>query len=232
MSTPIVFVPGLLCSAEVFAPQLAALWPYGPTTVASTLSQTTMTALAASILEDAPRRFALVGISMGGYIALEIMRQAPERVIRLALLDTSARPDSEAQIGQRRKMVADARSGDFTTLAAKALTAILHPAHQDDPALRAVNARMAQSVGLEGFARQTEVVISRPDSRPGLATIAVPTLVLVGAQDTLTPLDCATEIADAINGARLVVIEECGHGSTLEQPDAVSGALIDWIIAQ
>ncbi|MEO8757874.1 MAG: alpha/beta fold hydrolase [Devosia sp.] len=117
-------------TAEVFAPQLAALWSYGPTTVASTLARSAMTAIAASILEDAPPRFALVGISMGGYIALEIMRQAPERVIKLALLDTSARPDSEAQIGQRRKLVDDARSGDFGALATRALTAILHPARQ------------------------------------------------------------------------------------------------------
>src|SRR4051794_28223718 len=100
--TPTVLVPGLLCSAEVFGPQIAALWPHGPVTVASTLEGDTIAAIAAAIVAAAPPRFALAGISMGGLICLEIMRQAPERVIKLALLDTSARPDTPEQTAQRR----------------------------------------------------------------------------------------------------------------------------------
>ena len=229
---PMVLVPGLLCSAEVFTHQVAALWPYGPVTVASTLEGETMAEMAAAILAAAPARFALAGISMGGYICLEIMRQAPERVIKLALLDTSARPDEPGQSAQRRALVAKARTGDFEELVAQVLGSILHPAHQNDPALREIHVRMGLAVGIDGLARQTEAIIARIDSRPSLPLIDVPTLVLVGDHDLLAPPERSEEIAAAIPGARLVVIPECGHGSTLEQPDAVNRALIEWMTSK
>jgi pimeloyl-ACP methyl ester carboxylesterase len=228
--TALVLVPGLLCSAEVFAPQIAALWPYGSITVASTLEGETIPEIATAILASAPPRFALAGLSMGGYICLEIMRQAPERVVKLALLDTSARPDTPEQTTQRRALLVQARTGDFEALLAQALTAIQHPAHQNDPKLREINVRMGLTVGVEGLARQTEAVIARIDSRPTLPAIFVPTLVLVGDRDPLTPPEQAEEMVDAIPNARLVVVPECGHASTLEQPEAVSRALIEWII--
>jgi pimeloyl-ACP methyl ester carboxylesterase len=227
--TPIVLVPGLLCSAEVFAPQAVALWPYGPVTIASTLKGETIPEMASAILAAAPPRFALGGISMGGYICLEIMRQAPDRVMKLALIDTSARPDSPEQVPRRRALVIEARNGDFEALLAQVLCGILHPAHQNDKALREINVRMGLTVGVDGLARQTEAVIARIDSRPDLAAISVPTLILVGDCDPLAPLDCSEEMAAAIPGARLVVVPECGHGSTLEQPEAVNRALIEWI---
>jgi len=227
--TPILFVPGLLCTAEAFAAQARALWPFGSVTFANTLEGETMAQIAAAILRDAPPRFALCGISMGGYLCFEILRQAPERVLKLALLDTSARPDRPEQTEQRRALVARARSGDFEALIAEVLTAILHPARRDDPALREINVRMGLSVGLEGMARQQAAVIARVDSRPGLAAISVPTLVLVGDSDPLTPPEQAEEMAAAIAHSRLVVVPECGHASTLEQPDAVSRALLEWI---
>ena len=226
---PIVLVPGLLCSAEVFAPQIAALWRYGPITIASTLEGKTLPEIAAAILSTAPPRFALAGISMGGYICLEIMRQAPQRVIKLALLDTSARPDSPEQTAQRRALVAQAQTGDFAALLARLPSALSHPAHQNDPALRAVMVRMGLTVGIDGFHRQQEAIILRIDSRPSLPAISVPTLVLVGDCDPLTPPDQAAEMAAAIPNARLVVVPECGHASTYEQPEAVNRALIDWI---
>jgi pimeloyl-ACP methyl ester carboxylesterase len=227
--TPIVLVPGMLCSAEVFAPQVAALWPYGPVTTASTLEGKTIPEMAAAILAAAPPRFAVAGISMGGYICLEIMRQAPERVIKLALLDTSARADTPEQITQRRALVDQARTGDFEALLAQASTAILHPAHQNDRALREANVRMGLTVGVEGWARQVEAISARIDSRPSLPAISVPTLVLVGDSDPLTPPDRSEEMAAAIPGAQLVVVPECGHGSTLEKPEAANRALIEWI---
>lgn len=227
--TPIVFVPGLLCSAELFAPQIAALWPYGPVTVASTLEGATIGEMAAAILASAPPRFALIGLSMGGYIALEIMRQAPERVAKLALLDTSARADTAEETEQRRGLVAAANGGDFSGLLANVMTSILHPAHQDDAALRAINVRMGLTVGLDGLARQEKAMSARIDSRPGLAAIAVSTLVLVGDSDPLTPPFLSEEIAAAIPGARLVIVPRCGHGSTLEQPEIVNRCLIEWL---
>ena len=226
---PIVLVPGLLCTAELFAPQVAALWPYGPVTVAFTLEGRTMAEMAAAILEAAPPRFALAGISMGGYLSFEIMRQAPERVVKLALLDTSPLPDTPEQTAQRRALVAGALAGEFAALLKPGLISMLHPAHREDPALRAVQMRMAVTVGVDGFARQTEAVIGRSDSRPGLATISVPTLVLVGDADPLTPPERAEEMVALIPRARLMVVPECGHASTLEQPEAVNHALVEWI---
>lgn len=227
--TPILFVPGLLCSAEIFEAQVAALWPHGPTTVASTLEGETVGEVARRILETAPPRFALAGISMGGYISLEIMRQAPERVSRLALLDTTARPDTPEQTEQRRLTLEEARTRDFLSTALAGLTNLLHPERRGDVSLRNTNERMARAVGLEGFARQLELIISRPDSRPFLSAIAIPTLVLVGDADALTPVERAQEIAENIPGAKLVIVPRCGHLSTIEQPQAVSNALLDWI---
>jgi pimeloyl-ACP methyl ester carboxylesterase len=185
--------------------------------------------MAAAILAAAPPRFALAGISMGGYIELEIMRQAPERVLKLALLDTESRPDTPAQTAQRQTLLAQVNTGNFETLLALAVPAIVHPARQDDPALREVNVRMGLAVGIERWARQVEAVISRIDYRPSLPAISVPTLVLVGDSDTFTPPNRSQEMAAAIPGARLVVVPECGHASTIEQPDAVNRALIEWI---
>ncbi len=227
--TPILFVPGLLCSTEIFAAQAAALWPLGPIAVASTLAADTVAEAAEKILETAPPRFALVGISMGGYLSFEIMRQAPERVTRLALLDTSARPDSPEQTAQRRQTLEQARAGHFLPTALTSLTNLLHPTRRGDASLQAINARMALAVGLEGFARQLELIISRPDSRPSLPAMRIPTLVLVGDADALTPIAHAQEIAANIPGAKLAVVPECGHLSTIERPDEVSRALLDWM---
>jgi pimeloyl-ACP methyl ester carboxylesterase len=227
--TPILFVPGLLCSAEIFEAQTAALWPLGPITVASTLEGDTVAEVARKILETAPPRFALAGISMGGYISFEIMRQAPERVARLALLDTTARPDTSEQTEQRRLTLEQARSGDFLSTALEGLTNLIHPERRGDASLRNICERMARAVGLEGFAGQLELIISRPDSRPFLSAIAVPTLVLVGDADALTPVERAQEIAEKIPGSKLVIVPRCGHLSTIEQPHAVSSALLDWM---
>lgn len=226
--TPIVLIPGLLCSSEIFAAQIPALWPSGPVTVASTLEGDRIEEAAASILRDAPPRFALAGISMGGYICLEIMRQAPSRVAKLALIDTSARPDTIQQTDARLQALAQARNR-FMAVALKALASLLHPLRRGDPDILDINRRMARSVGLEGYERQVRLAISRPDSRPFLSAIEVPTLVLVGDSDPLTPVACSQEIASAVRGATLKIVPECGHLSPIEQPGPVSEALGEWI---
>jgi pimeloyl-ACP methyl ester carboxylesterase len=135
---------------------------------------------------------------MGGYISLEIMRQAPERVIKLALLNTSARTDTPAQIRQRRALVAGARTSDFKALLTLALRGVLHPAHRENPALSELTVRMGLAVGVDGLARQVEAIIARIDSHPNLSAITVPTLVLVGDRDILTPPDRSEELAAGI----------------------------------
>ena len=227
--SPLLFSPGLLCSPEVFGPQINSLWRLGPVMVASTLDASTIEDAAAKILEKAPPRFALAGLSMGGYICFEIMRQAPRRVLKLALLDTSARPDTAEQSAIRRASLEEARAGRFLDVALRNLNGLLHPARQQDRSLLGINRRMAMSVGLEGFSRQLEIAISRPDSRPYLKAIRVPTLAIVGDSDPLTPVERSEEIVSQIPGSRLVVLPACGHLSPIERPELVSRALEDWL---
>ena len=229
--TPLVLIPGLACTAEMFAPQVAALSPLRPVTVASTLEGDSMARMAAAILRDAPPRFALGGVSMGGYIALEIMRQAPERVERLALLDTTARPDAPEQTAQRQALIARAEAGQLEAIMREIAPRLLHPLHKADQSLIDIQVRMGLDVGPAGFVRQQRAIIGRDDSRPDLPGIRVPTLVLVGDRDPLTPPIRSREMADALPDACLVVVADCGHASTLEQPAAVNKALAEWLAA-
>lgn len=227
---PTLLIPGLACTPELFAPQIPALWTHGPVTVASTLEGETMADLAAAILSGAPPRFALAGLSMGGYIALEIVRLAPDRVSRLALLDTSARPDTPEQSEVRCGLISRAQAGGFEAVLVETAPRLLHPDHQTDPALLATQVRMGLAVGTKAYARQQTAIIGRIDSRAHLSGIAVPTMVLVGDRDALTPLDRAIEMASAIPGARLEIIEGAGHLTPLERPDAVGRRLSQWLV--
>src|SRR5689334_7058022 len=227
MSVPIVFVPGLLATPRMYADQIAQLWPFGPVTVANHTRDETVAAIARRILADAPPQFALVGLSMGGYISLEIMRQAASRVTRLGLLDTSARPDAPEQSEGRRALIALARSGRFAEIADMLYPRLVDKSRHNDAALRQVVRVMAQEVGPDAFVRQQTAIMGRPDSRPGLGAIRCPTLVLVGEGDVLTPPELASELAAGIPTARLVKVPGSGHLSTLEQPAAVSKALIE-----
>lgn len=227
--TPIVLIPGLACTAELFTAQIPALWRHGPVAVASTMEGETIADMAAAILRDAPPRFALGGLSMGGYIALEIMRQAPERVMKLALLDTSARPDTPEQSAQRRALITRAQAGELEPVLRQIAPNLLHPDHRADQRLIEAQVRMGLAVGADGFARQQTAIIGRADSRPHLGAIRIPTLVLVGDKDALTPPDRSEEMSAAIPDARLVIVPECGHASTLEQPEAVNVALVEWL---
>jgi len=228
MSLPILLVPGLACTDEVFAPQISALWPYGSVMVANTLDGDSMATMAASILAAAPPQFALGGISMGGYLCFEIIRQAPERVLKLALLDTSARPDRPEAAELRRSRVALVRQGDVERSTVEAFPAMVHPDHLGDQALMQLSIRMTRAIGAEAFSRQQEAIIARPDSRPGLGAIRVPTLMLVGEADQMTPPEVAREIAEGIPGARLSIVPQSGHMSTHENAAVVNAALVEW----
>jgi pimeloyl-ACP methyl ester carboxylesterase len=228
-SLPLVLVPGLLCSARLYAPQVAALWPFGQVTVADHRRDVDMEGIAAAILANAPPSFALAGLSMGGYIAFAMMRLAPERIARLALLDTSARPDLPEQKAGREKFIAMAEAGKLADVVAALTPRFLHRNRQNDEALKRVVRDMAAETGAEAFVRQQNAIMARTDSRPLLATIRCPTLVLVGDGDELTPPELASEIAGGISGAKLVVVPDCGHLSTLERPDAVNAALTEWL---
>jgi pimeloyl-ACP methyl ester carboxylesterase len=228
---PIVLVPGLLTSPRLFSEQLPALWHHGPVTIADTTRDTTIAAIASRILAHAPPRFALAGLSMGGYISFELARQAPGRIDRLALLDTSARPDTPELTQRRQAQIALARSGRFAEVADQQFPLLLHPSRQGDPAARELVRLMAAETGAEAFIRQQQAIIGRVDSRPGLGAIACPTLVLVGDGDQLTPPELSAEIAGNIPGARLVVVACAGHLTPLDQPEEVTKALVEWLQA-
>jgi pimeloyl-ACP methyl ester carboxylesterase len=229
MTLPVVFLPGLLCDADLWAAQLAVISADRPVMVANIAGAETVAALAQAVLADAPQRFALAGLSMGGYVALEIMRQAPGRVAGLALVDTSARPDSEEQTRRRRALLALARTGRFKGVTPRLLPTLLHPDRLADPILAGRVMAMAGRIGRDAFLRQQAAILGRPDSRPDLMRIDCPTLVVCGRQDALTPLPLSEEMAGLIPGAQLVVIEDSGHLSSMEQPDAVNTALASWL---
>jgi pimeloyl-ACP methyl ester carboxylesterase len=230
-SLPVLLVPGLLCSARLYAPQITALWPHGPVTVADHRRDDEIGAVARHILAAAPERFALAGLSYGGYIAFELMRQAPNRIAKFALLDTQARPDAPEQSAARYAFITMAEQGRLNEVVDTLYPRFVHKDRLNEKALRATVDAMVAETGPEAFVRQEKAIMSRPDSRPLLAGIKCPTLVLVGDADELTPPDLAREMADGIPGAELVIVPHCGHLATLERPEAVNAALAEWLEA-
>ena len=228
MRLPILMIPGLNCSARVFQYQIPALWRYGPVTVCDHRGGDSVEALATSILADAPPRFALVGHSLGGFVAFEILRRCPERVQRVALLGTSAQPTSEPETAVRDERIAIAKAGRTVEIPPLHYARNVHPSRQTDDQLRASHRTMTEENGINGYLSQQQAIGSRPDSRPGLSKIACPTLIVVGDTDYITPPSHSEEMAREIPGSRLVVIPECGHLCTLEKPDAVNAALQAW----
>jgi pimeloyl-ACP methyl ester carboxylesterase len=229
MSEPLVFIPGLNCTPALYAPQAERFGHDRPIVFADNRQDATIAAMAGRLLGQAPARFALAGLSMGGYVALEIMRLAPHRVSRLALLDTSARPDTEDATIRRRRLMGMAEEGAFQAVHDALWGALVHPSRRQDGALESIVKTMMLETGPEAFVRQQRAIIGRADSRPFLKAIAAPTLIVVGEGDAITPPDKAEELQAGIEGAELVVVPDCGHLSTLEQPERVNEALGAWL---
>ncbi|MDP7547833.1 MAG: alpha/beta fold hydrolase [Alphaproteobacteria bacterium] len=227
---PLILVPGLLCTDALWRAQVDGLRDVARIAVtAEHTRHTDIGAIAAAILAAAPPRFALAGLSFGGYIAFEIMRRAAHRVDRLALLDTTAHGDPEARGRLRRELIKQAQVGRFLGVTGRLLPQFIHPDRLGDENLVNRIKEMALAVGRDGFIRQQTAIIGRPDSRRDLAGIDCPTLVLVGRQDLLTPLARHQEMQAAIPGAKLSVVEDCGHLSSMERPDEVNQALREWL---
>lgn len=230
--TPLVLIPGLLCDHDLWRDQMAALDDVADSTVTGAHQEhDTVGRMADAIVATAPPRFALAGLSMGGYIALEILRRYADRVYRLALLDTSARAETPAQTSRREQLLAMSGDGRFAEVAEMLYTALVHPDRKGDVTLKGRIVDMAHRAGPAVFSRQQRAIIDRPDQLPHLSRISCPTLIVCGAQDLVTPLECAEEMAAAIDGARLEVIGHCGHMSTMEKPEAVSMILRTWLSA-
>lgn len=227
---PLLFLPGLLNTPAIWSHQIENLAdltiPYvGDLTVADSIS-----GLAEAVLADAPERFALAGLSMGGYVAFEIMRnRAPDRVDRLALVDTTARPDAPEQSARRTVLVAQARSDGLDAVVPQLLPGFLSPDGAQDLAMVQSVREMAYDIGADAFGRQQSAIMGRADSRPDLPGIACPTVVIVGQQDSMTGGEIAQEMVDGIPDAVLEEIPNAGHLSPLENPAAVTAALRRWL---
>ena len=229
-SMPILLVPGLAGSPRIYAPVASAMWRLGPVTVANHIRDDNMGAIARRILAEAPPRFALAGHSMGGYIAFEILRQAADRVAKLALINTQARPDTPEATARRRALIARATGGEYRAVLDDLFPGLVHPSRREDGALRKLVHDMADDIGAEAFIRQQTAIMGRPDSRPTLAAIKCPTLVLTGDEDNTIPNALSKEMADGIPGAKLVILPDCGHLPQIEQPQATADALVEWLL--
>jgi pimeloyl-ACP methyl ester carboxylesterase len=226
---PLLLLPGLLCDARLWRDQIEALSDIAVPTVADLSQDDTIERMAERAVAPMPERFAVAGLSMGGYVAFAILRLVPERVTAVCLLDTSARPDTPEQARRRRGLIALARRGRFRGVTPRLLPQLLHPARLSDETLTAEVMAMAERIGQDAFLRQQSAILKRPDSRPDLSYIRVPALVGVGEADALTPPDCAAEIAAGIVGAELRLIAGCGHLPSIERPEVVSGLMRSWI---
>jgi len=228
MYQPVVFLPGLICDQRLWRDIIDGLADRIAPMVADLRLDDSIRAMAARTLAAAPPRFALAGLSMGGYVALEIMRQAPERVTHLALLDTSARADTEERRETRRKGIAMVGEGKFIGVSRGLLGQLIAPHHLGTPLADEVQT-MSERVGPDVYIRQQEAIMSRVDSVPHLADIAVPTLVGVGALDKMIPLELSREMAAHISGAELVQFPDAAHLPTMENPGPVVEAMKMWL---
>jgi pimeloyl-ACP methyl ester carboxylesterase len=227
--TPLLFLPGLLEDADAFEHQVAGLGGPAACFTADLTRADSIAGLADDALAQAPAdRFAVAGHSMGGYVALEMLRRAPERIERVAFLNTHARPDSPEATENRRRLMALAER-DFPAVVQQLMPRIVADAHLKDAAITGTISEMALGTGKEAFMRQQRAIIGRIDSRPHLAAVRCPTLVVAGREDGIMALEWLEELAGGIRGARLAVVEACGHCSTVEQPERVTGLLRDWL---
>lgn len=229
MPEPLLLIPGLNCTEEAFVPLLPQLWAHGSVTLVNHRRGRSIADIARAILAEAPQRFVLLGFSMGGYIALEIMRQAPDRVTRLCFLSTTARPDSPEQAENRRRMVKLAEGGRFDLVAGANFPNVVHPDSLDDAAVKTAHLRMARLTGAEVYIDQQTAILGRPDSRSLLPGIVVPTAVIVGEADQVTGVEGAEELAANVPGATIAIIPGAGHLLPLERPEAASAAIVSWL---
>jgi pimeloyl-ACP methyl ester carboxylesterase len=225
----IAFACAHLCDERLYAGQIAALEASHDCRVFAFRDEDTLAAMAEAVLAAMPPRFTLVGLSLGGYVAFEIVRRALARIERLALLDTTAATDTPARRAGRLADIATVEAGGIEALIPELPGRWLLPAHRQRADLLALMASMARSIGAVGQRNQQRAMLGRPDSHADLAAVRVPTLVLCGAGDAVTPPADHEAIAARVAGARLVVVPDSGHLSTIEQPAAVTEALSRWL---
>jgi pimeloyl-ACP methyl ester carboxylesterase len=230
----LLLVPGFLCDEAVWAAQLPALEQRGPVRVVENGLLDSLGDMAAAILAWAPARFAIAGHSMGGRIAMEVCRRAPERVTHLALLDTGCLPLPKGPAGERERqarltLLETARRNGMQTMAKRWVQTMVHPEHARNRVLiERIVAMLARRTPLHQE-KQVKALLERPDATDVLRNVRCPTLVLCGREDRTSDLDHHVMMAGLIPGAELAVIEQCGHMCTMEQPDTVTAQLCAWL---
>jgi len=225
----LILLPGLLCDGALWRHQTEHLKDQIEVQVADLTLDNAVSAMAARVLAQAPPTFALAGLSMGGYVAQEIMRQAPERVERLALVDTNARADTDEQRKSRAALIALADVGRFKGVTPRLLPSLIHPSRMEEPAVAGVVMEMAERVGQQAFKRQQEAIMGRKDGRGDLEAIRIPTLILAGRQDALCPPKVQQEMIERLPNGKLVLVEDCGHLVSLERPEATTAVFRYWL---
>ncbi len=227
MEPPLVFVPGMMLDDRMYSEQIAALRPQHRTTVADISRSDSIEAMAADLLATAPSRFALVGLSLGGIVALEVCRRARDRVTHLALLDTTPHADLVERGPIRLEQIAAAQRGDLAQILETSLmpTYLARRTGRDPLLLESIR-RMGVELGPDVFCRQSLALMRRRDSLDLLASIGCPALVLCGREDRLCSVQVHAAMADAMPRADLVVLAETGHLSSMEEPAGVTAALL------
>lgn len=223
----LVFACAHLTDERLFAHQVNALSPLHDCRVFAFRDLPALGAMAVELLAHAPPRFTLIGLSLGGYLAFELIRRQPERIERLVLLDTRAVADTEAQRQGRLADIAKVQAGGIDALAPELPMRWMHPANR--PRLTDLMASMARGIGARGQFNQQQAMLARPDSQADLRTVRVPTLIACGREDSATPLAEHERMRDCVQGARFEVVEQCGHLTTIEQPALVTSLLSRWL---
>jgi pimeloyl-ACP methyl ester carboxylesterase len=225
----LLILPGLLEDADAFEELIGSVQDVAVCVVADMTRADSIAGLAKNALAQAPQGpLMLAGHSMGGYTALEAMRQAPGRVTKLALLNTHARPDTPESTENRRRLMALAER-DFEAVINTLMPKLMTAEHLQDTVLTGIVAGMAHGVGVEAFKRQEDAIINRIDSRPHLGAIRCPTQVVAARDDAIMPVELLEELARGIPGARLDIVEDCGHMASIEQPAEVTRIMREWI---
>lgn len=226
----LLLVPGTLCDRLLWSAQIEALSPYADISVPDHTRHNSMSGIAKDILAQAPPRFSVAGLSMGGFIIFELWRQAPDRIQRIALLNTNARPaDPGFELAICEQLMEQARAEGVAAVAETLIPHFLSPPCQNNEAMRQIVFAMAEATGVENMHNQMQACMKRPDSRPDLPRVSAPTLIISGLEDLLTPPEQHEEMADLLPNASFEIIDDCGHLSTIEQPNAVNALLQDWI---
>lgn len=228
---PLLLLPGTLCDATLFEHQVANLLDVALPRVVDVHLQDNLSEVAGYVLQQVEGQFAVAGLSYGGIVAFELWRQAPERIAKMALLNTNPYAASAQTRESQQRFIGMAHLGEFREVTTDYLKDVmLHPEHQKDTVLREKVLKMAEIIGIRGFVNEVKAQLARPDSFEDLAIINCPTLVLTGCEDTLVPLFSHEAMAEKLPDSRLLIVEQCGHLSTMEQPESVTQALREWLM--